>query len=158
MPDGSRKPIARYSREVADTILAQMSEGQSLRSICEQDGYPSERAVRAWAVKDKHGFADAYACAREMQADAHADMIVDAARDVLEGRLDPNAARVAIDALKWTASKLKPKSYGDRLEANLNVSGGFVGVLASLEQIVTASRRVEPTENPVALANHDGAS
>ena len=47
-------------------------------------------------------------------ADTLADEIRSLAGDVIEGRLDPNAGRVAIDALKWTASKLKPKEYGER--------------------------------------------
>ena len=35
---------------------------------------------------------------------------------VLAEEVNPNAARVAIDALKWTASRLLPKRYGDRLD------------------------------------------
>jgi hypothetical protein len=32
------------------------------------------------------------------------------------GLLDPQAARVAISAYQWRASKLKPKKYGDKLD------------------------------------------
>jgi hypothetical protein len=55
-----------------------------------------------------------YARAREDCADTLADKICDLARRVETGELDYNAGRVAIDALKWIASKLKPKAYGDR--------------------------------------------
>ncbi len=33
----------------------------------------------------------------------------------MDGKLDPNAARVAIDAYKWAAGKRKPKVYGDKV-------------------------------------------
>ena len=33
-----------------------------------------------------------------------------------EGLIDPNAARVAIDAYKWSAGKRKPKKYGEKVE------------------------------------------
>ena len=52
--------------------------------------------------------------ARDEVADTLADEIRELAQNVVDGKLDPNAGRVAIDALKWIASKLKPKAYGDR--------------------------------------------
>ena len=39
-----------------------------------------------------------------------------------KGKLEPNAGRVAIDALKWIASKLKPRQYGDRSRMDLTAS------------------------------------
>ena len=61
-------------------------------------------------------FSEKYARARQDGADALADKIRELAERVETGKLDPNAGRVAIDALKWIASKLKPRAYGDRLE------------------------------------------
>lgn len=60
--------------------------------------------------------ASMYASARESQADAHADEIMDIAKRAVRGEVDPNAARVFIDAAKWTASKLRPKVYGEKLD------------------------------------------
>ncbi len=39
-----------------------------------------------------------------------------------KGKLEPNAGRVAIDALKWVASKLKPREYGDRAQLDVAAS------------------------------------
>lgn len=72
---------------------------------------------------------DKYARAREMSADTLADdcvSIADSVRDA--GQFDSarvNAARLAVDARKWVASKLKPKTYADRLET---VTSGSVTV------------------------------
>ncbi|MCF1502182.1 hypothetical protein L0F51_00185 [Afifella sp. H1R] len=60
-------------------------------------------------------FRQQYARARSEQADADADAIGDIAERVLRGEVEPNAGRVAIDALKWSAGKRKPKKYGDKL-------------------------------------------
>ena len=38
------------------------------------------------------------------------------------GELEPNAGRVVIDALKWVASKLKPREYGDRAQLDVAAS------------------------------------
>jgi len=62
-----------------------------------------------------------YAHAREAQADAFADEIVDVARDKVR---DPAQARVLIDALKWAAGKRKPKVYGDKVTTEHSGPGG----------------------------------
>jgi hypothetical protein len=63
-----------------------------------------------------------YARAREDAADTLADQIRELAGRVERGELEPNAGRVSIDALKWVASKLKPREYGDRSRMDLTAS------------------------------------
>lgn len=69
-------------------------------------------------------FLDQYTRAKEEGAEAYADKIASVADGALSGEYDPQAARVAMDGYKWTASKLKPKKYGDRqhIEHSGNVS------------------------------------
>ncbi len=63
-----------------------------------------------------------YARARQDAADTLADEIRELAGRVERGELEPNAGRVAIDALKWIASKLKPREYGDRAQLDVAAS------------------------------------
>ena len=63
---------------------------------------------------------DKYARAKEDSSDALADDIQDIGDKVLTGEYEANNARVAIDAKKWIASKLKPKKYGDKLDMTTN--------------------------------------
>lgn len=86
--------------------------GKSLRKICAADDMPGLSTVMEWLQKFPD-FAEQYTRARELQADTHADEIVDIADDAAA---DPDAAsrRVRVEARKWVASKLKPKTYGDR--------------------------------------------
>jgi Bacteriophage Sf6, terminase small subunit-like/Arm DNA-binding domain len=60
--------------------------------------------------------------AREDQADTLADEIITIADSVREcaDSAKVNAARLAVDARKWVAAKLKPKVYGERVEAALS--------------------------------------
>lgn len=82
---------------------------------------PVQRTIFRWLAADKQ-FSHDYARARESQADADADSIGHIAAQVLAGMVDPTAARVAIDALKWTAAKRKPLVYGDSQRIDLTAS------------------------------------
>ena len=121
--DGTRPNEGRptdYSEELAKLICERLANGESLIAICKDETLPHRSTVHDW-LNPKHStyqsaFADKYARAREDQADYKADEIEDIANRVLTGEINPNAARVAIDAKKWTASKLRPKRYGDKLD------------------------------------------
>ncbi len=113
MPAG--RPPMEFTEEIADAILHGIAEGNSLVSILkEDDELPSYTTVMKW-LRQYPEFAANYARAREDQADHDADKIGDIAERVVRGDVDPQAARVAIDAYKWAAGKRKPKVYGEKL-------------------------------------------
>lgn len=114
-----------FTPELADTILNRLSLGDSLVSICRNEGMPQPATIYRWLTGDSANpemreayslFRDRYAHARSIQAETKFEQISDIAYRVLDGDVDPNAGRVAIDALKWAASKLAPAKYGDRIE------------------------------------------
>ena len=102
-----------YSAAIANRICERIAEGEPLTKICRDKSMPAYRTVLNWRVKDSE-FLQMYTRAREDAGDTLADEIRELAKRVVDGTLEPNAGRVAIDALKWIASKLKPKVYGDR--------------------------------------------
>jgi hypothetical protein len=95
-------------------ILDAIANGKSLRAICKEIGVHHSAASSAMRADDD--LASQYARAREERADYYAESILTTAQATLAGRFKPDAARVAIDAFKWTASKMAPKKYGDRLQ------------------------------------------
>jgi hypothetical protein len=102
---------------------------------------PSTAAVCRWLAANK-GFREQYARARELQADALFDDILDIAdgrKALLEGN-DPDVQRdrLAVDARKWMAGKLQAKKYGDKLD--LNHSGGL--------KVETVKRVIHDPRNP----------
>lgn len=97
--------------------------GQSLVRICSLDTMPHRVTVSRWML-DNEEFRIKYARAREIQAEWLADELHDIAeddsRDVYGELQMPNSvavqrAKLRIDTRKWTASKLLPKKYGDRV-------------------------------------------
>jgi hypothetical protein len=100
---------------------------------------PDRSVVYDWLLRHPE-FADQYVRAREEQADTLADEIIAIADEqpeviavidkktgqLIEHKLD-NAflqwQKNRIDARKWTAMKLKPKKYGDRMAVE-GVEGG----------------------------------
>ena len=120
---------SKYSEELVSEICRLLSEGESLRQICEREDMPARSTVNKWLAQ-KREFADQYARARERQADYYADEMVHLA-DTAE---DVNKARLQIDTRKWIAAKLLPKKYNDRLVTE-HVAGGDVGVMDKVELV-----------------------
>jgi hypothetical protein len=71
---------------------------------------PDRGTVRRWVAGNEQ-FCRQYTHAREEQGDVYAERVIEeamAATDAATGRL-------RMDALKWAASKLAPKRYGDKV-------------------------------------------
>jgi hypothetical protein len=131
-----------FSQKTADLICIMLSEGMSLREILRSDTtgvLPAQSTVYEWLLRHP-SFAEQYARAREEQADTLADEIIQIAdeRPELSPLIDKKTGEVLsmdlssayiqwqknrIEARKWTAMKLKPKKYGDRVALE-GVEGG----------------------------------
>jgi hypothetical protein len=110
----------KFNQKLADEICGMLAEGMSVRAICRDPKMPAMSQIFNWLSINEE-FQEQYTRAKNETADALAEDIQDIADRTLKGEYDPNAARVAIDAYKWTAAKLKPKKYGDKLD---HTSGG----------------------------------
>jgi hypothetical protein len=113
-----------YTAEIAAKICDRMIEGESLLKICNTEGMPSRVTVYRW-LESRDEFRDKYARAREAQAHYYFELIRDIAFDdegdffIENGKMVADHARVQrarlkVDALKWTSSKLLPRIYGDK--------------------------------------------
>lgn len=112
-----------FTPEIAETICRRIAEGESLRAICEDEGFPSAETVRRWLASDEHEeFRVQYARAREDQADFYADEII----EIADKAEDAAKARLQVDARKWKASKLAPKKYGDKIQHTGDGGGPMV--------------------------------
>ena len=100
-----------YTDELADAICQRVAAGESMRTICADDGMPSRQTVLNW-LEAHPAFLAKHARAREAQADVMDERIMDAA-EACTPETAP-ADRVKIDAFKWRAARLNPKRYGDR--------------------------------------------
>lgn len=117
-----------FSQELADRLCERLADGESLRSICEEDEMPNKATVFRWLAKFPD-FSDQYARARETQADSLFDEILaiadDGRNDWMKRHGDDERwvengealrrSQLRVDARKWMAGKLRPKKYGEKI-------------------------------------------
>jgi hypothetical protein len=126
-----------FTQALADLICERLAAGESLRRICIDDNMPDKATVIRWK-NSRDDFRDQYARAREDQAELYADDIIDIAddgsndwmiRELGDGRTEAQIqhehvtrSRLRIDSRKWMLSKLKPGTYGDKIQ-HANAAG-----------------------------------
>lgn len=103
-----------YTKELGDEICVRVAEDEGVAAICRDEAMPSRTTIYKW-LREHSEFANNYARARLDQGHTAADEMREVRRKVEAGTLEPGAARVVMDALKWEAGKRNPKSYGEKV-------------------------------------------
>lgn len=131
---------------MVDALLVQIETGKSMREVCRMDGMPDHTTVIRW-MRDDAALATRYARARTAQADTLFDRMEAVEEAVSAGTMDSHAARVVLDSMRWRASKLAPKVYGDRLDVQvsdtrISISGALAAANARLVDVVDVTPRL----------------
>ena len=113
------KYTKKKKKEMFNKIIESICNGVPVRQILKNDGMPSFYALLDWMEKDEE-LAKRYARAKQESADFDADNVNYIAELCLRDKVTPAAARVVIDAYKWSAGKKKPKKYGDMIKIDYN--------------------------------------
>ena len=150
---GKKKPRGRPSvvtPEAQKEILERLTKGESARSICRDPRMPDWGRVCEFKHKPKNAdFQAQYARAKQAGIEANLDELDERVRDesrdytevivertdkegnvkkTVEKKSDNTAVmrdRLIADTLKWSASKLFPKQYGDKLtQEHVGEDGG----------------------------------
>ena len=123
----------KYSDEWARQFCDLISQGKSVVDVCAMEGQPSRDSVYTW-MREREDFSDMYARAREERADLLFERIAAIAEDATGDYVKKEdgtwvvdheniqRSRLRVDTMKWMASKLAPRKYGDRVEHD--VKGG----------------------------------
>ena len=104
-------------QEQFNIAVALVAEGEALVAICRErrakdpSAFPAPSTILDWTYEDPD-LAARYARAKEQRGEVHAERVLTTAMD---DTIEPNSRRIMVDALKWTASKLYPARYGDKL-------------------------------------------
>jgi hypothetical protein len=132
---------AHYSIEqraaTMEVICERVAMGECLAGITEDPKMPGYTTVSRWMAEDETGELRAnYGRAREARADRQADEIValadtateryheveDENGEIMNERMEPsdalNQTRLQIDARKWHAGRMKPRTWGDRQQVD----------------------------------------
>jgi hypothetical protein len=121
MPENRGRP-RHNDAQFWPAIIQRITEGESLSAVMRTPGFPSYQWAKMRLREDPE-LRRLYEQAYEDRADFLADQLIDLADSKMPANLDgPNASawvqqlRLQIDARKWTASKLRPRFYGERID------------------------------------------
>jgi hypothetical protein len=109
-----------FAEEIANNLLEGIALGHTLEQLCAGEyggNYPTKTAAYWWIESNKD-FADRYHRAIEMRAHTRISTIQRLAQDTESGKLEPNAAKVAMSAYMWLAGKENSK-YSDKVDVNI---------------------------------------
>lgn len=153
-----KRPL-EFRQSTADDICERIADGQSVREICRDENMPAMSTVFKWLSRNDE-FAEQYVRAREAQADALFDEILniadDGSNDWMERRGDDGASlgwkengealrrsQLRVDARKWMAGKLRPKKYGDKLDINQKTTHEVGDSVSALMQAIDGRTRTK---------------
>ena len=108
---GKRTPLLGDLPDVFALIRA----GNSLRQACTKLGFDEGRHAPRHRRRRVGRPFQQYARARESNGSFYADQMKAVAAKTLLGTVKADAARVAIDVYKWTAARMHPKAFGDKV-------------------------------------------
>lgn len=124
------RPQTPFNGEHADLLCGEIATcPESLARIVrrlqgEHKDFPAVSTLFKW-LRENESFSNQYAHAKEAQCDILVDEMLEIADDESgdeAGSVAVQRAKLRLEARKWVASKLKPKSYGDRLDISAKVN------------------------------------
>lgn len=104
----------KYSAALADSICELLAGGMGELGIEKLEGMPTRQTMRMWR-RENEDFLAQCTRARIDQGHSVADSIEDIEAKAMAGEVDAAVARCVISSRQWRASKLAPKSYGERM-------------------------------------------
>ena len=116
-------PTSQEDKEkTINAVFALMEKGKDFHASCDEVGvYPT--TLYRWFEKDEK-LGEMYARARDALVHLHSKELIELADRVLA---DPARSRVLVDTRKWVLSKLMPKTFGDKIQAeHTGANGGAI--------------------------------
>jgi len=150
------KTNSKKTPEVVEKFLEAIRNGRSAVQACKQEGMPTCKTVNEW-VKNDAAFAAQYEKAKEERGNYYGELVAEVALAGLQGKYkDSSMLRAAIDGLKWSAARMAPKNYGDRMEVSHSAEGSYVDALKAVQGRVVEGTTVEGTSKlPLKLRARD---
>lgn len=116
----------KYTPEKGDKICEMVAEGKSASAACKEVGI---------ALKNMYGWLRAHESFRsnyEIARQDAADTLVDELMLIADTEEDVQRAKLKIDARKWVAARMKPKSWGDKQDLNVGVQQSLSDVMREI--------------------------
>ena len=137
---------SKYTDKIGNEVCARLAQGESMRTIGKDESMPCVRTMFNW-LHDHEEFLQQYDRAKAECAEMYAEDIIEIADDSSNDYIDVEGengatgatrlnsehvqrSRLRIDSRKWIASKLKPKKFGEKIDANIK---GNLGITFNMD-------------------------
>jgi len=144
-----KKPV-RVTKQLMTQIAERLAEGESLKSMCEEEGMPAYSGITKAVIRDPELY-EIYRQGRVLQAEYYADRINSLAESPLptkdekgepvDGRwlgAEIQRRKLEVETLKWTFARTQPYGLRDKKEdapqqsaITISWAGGDVAVSGS---------------------------
>jgi hypothetical protein len=113
--------VSTFTPELGDAICDLVASGDSQREAARKNGV-NEASVRFWR-REIPEFGSQYARAVTERAEVFFERGNDIAMAIKTGE-EAQVARVQLDWLKWSAARMGPKQYGDKVQQEVSGPDG----------------------------------
>lgn len=134
---GNFQPVYDWAK-LWPEILREIGNGSSLITAIKKPGYPTYDAVQKH-MRANPEIRRLYEDAIETRADYLAETLIDISEEPIPEGLDGpylsawiNQMKIKIETRKWTAAKLRPKAWGDKID--VSVTHTQISITQALEQ------------------------
>ena len=124
-----------FTPELLDTIIERIAKGGTLLRICEEPGMPSRNTFHEWLAKVE-GAKERYEIAVQRRTERYVEEMTQISDDGLNDTYTDDQgntrtmtdviarSKLRVDTRKWIASKLLPKTYGDKVTTEVTGADG----------------------------------
>lgn len=151
---------AHYTTLGAKELCEQIAMGLTLKQSIEKVPpirRPTMKQVWRW-LDELPEFAEMYDRARRLQADCHADRMLEMASEVIAKPTAAAAYRVAGDMLKWQAEMRNPGKYGQKVTHEIKAPPmdpkKLKDEIARLEADLGTSKPNQPKQEVIIIENN----
>lgn len=146
--------------ELKEDIVQRTAAGELLKHILNDENMPTRMTIKREQDRDPE-FAEAMNAARQVAADIYVEEMMEIADDATEdvrpdGTINYELvarSKLRIDQRRWTASRLDPARYGDKVQTDITSGGEKIDVkevnpLEQARQVAFALEMARRAERP----------
>jgi len=113
---------SEYDFELCKEICEFVADGMNIKkALLQKNEYPTWETFRTWRNNHPELLA-LYTIARQDKAESVEFQYDNTIAGLENGTIDPQTARVILDALKWKMGKYYPKMFGDKIQQEVTGS------------------------------------
>lgn len=104
---------SEYDFELCKSICDQIADGDNIKSILKQSGYPDWTTFRRWKNENEE-LRTLYVSSQQDKGIALEDRLDELEQDLLDEKIDSRTYNVLAQTIKWKMAKFYPKVFGDK--------------------------------------------